>query len=66
LALSSVILLAVLGVASLVLLWGLPKERFDALREILPLIYTPIVALVSTSFAWFFATEADRSSRSSH
>lgn len=46
------------GVGSMLLLLVLPPDRLDVLRELLPLIFAPIVALVSTCFAWFFASES--------
>jgi hypothetical protein len=48
-------LMAILAVVSLALLWLLPSDRLDRLRELLIGVYAPIVTLVSTSFGWFFA-----------
>jgi len=58
------LLVALVSGATFLLMAYLPDSRMSTFREVLPVIFTPLVTLLGTSFGWFFATSDRENQRS--
>jgi hypothetical protein len=56
------VLVGVLSIGMFALVAFLPADRANVIKDLIPVIFGPLVTLVGTSFAWFFAT-TDREDR---